>query len=1029
MTSSYVCHTCRRNLHGRLNRRDWLPRRTFISLLDIVPPPQTPHPDQKRNDKDIYSEERSVDAEAALDGAVDNGIDGEKSIKFGRYSRFRHASRAASSLPDLTPKKDNLRDLRPSKQHGFDSLSPLEAMRLNPTPTAVERKFERRGKPAKTVVDHEDGPAAKLYKVLTREGDNAKEAWEMFQELYLKPGKECDAMRKPSRQDQVIIREYKLFRKLLRTMTTCWVPGQDNGLPSPAEVVSTLHSYGVMGQSWYLLEILEMLYRLTRLNANQINGDSVEAKLILEEQILSLWSQFMRNSPSQWISGQNQLVIKEKAKSLADWNGTPDPTRLNFSKKLGSDAYKFHFRLHRMFVGVPTASSLHLAAAALLTFDYFTHQYCRDYATPSVQVPYEPFLHLMVRVLHGAEDTDIPATLAISLLKDNRVSEEEVIKVQTRLAKAQQRVALAIAVDDLQVLGSEAIRLSQEQENKLIGYFYGRIKRQIERKNRGVIDQLWQQAQLAYHSAEGGESSPNLIPPKIYSAFLFGYRDLQEPERQADVWNHMLKAGMTPTQEQWGLMMSARMRHLNSMEHIWDRMIASGANPDHHTWCTRISGHIYYGDPEEAIHFLYQWGNDWYDEIKEMFESQNLAVPEMAHLHRNGLTVPRPDTDVLTTVITALVQRKGGQGRRLDLVPDAFAWAKAFAIKPNSWTYNTLFRTCLKDGNLKEAMQILAKMKEDDIVPDAYTFYGFADFVFKQANKSAMSQDEQYRLVFSILDMLERRGLDPNTVFFGSMINSLLKSGRDRTPNISAAMMLVRIMTEKNVTISSHIWTSLMTYYFQEGRRPEGPGVPDWNAIDALWRQMNQTQPLSLDAVFYDRMIEGYAAFGAIARAEKLLERMGKEGKRPGWSPLTALLSAYIDQGMLAEARSLVSEIVSSTGLFQSGIRVRSATDTSRNPARARFFATATEAGLLSGNEDLNAIKEFKVPDDGGMEDLEDGEGYQFGSSQKIEQVERMNHNEGLDDFDEMMQREEQFKGPVDLMPGWDEVVDGVKSR
>lgn len=405
-----------------------------------------------------------------------------------------------------------------------------------------------------------------------------------------------------------------------------------------------------------------------------------------------------------------------------------------------------------------------------------------------------------------------------------------------------------------------------------------------------------------------------------------------------------------------------------------------------------------------------------------MFEDSKVDVPEMERLTRDGPTIPRPDTDTLTTIITALVQRKSGKGRRLDLVPDAFAWAQTFAVKPNLWTYNTLFRTCLKDGNLKEAMQILAKMEEDKITPDAFTFYGFADFIFKQANKSAMSADEQYRLMFNILDMLEQRGLEPSNVFFGSMINNLLKSGQDRGPNLPAAMLLLRVMLEKNVPVSSQIWTILMTHHFQQGRSEGGSGVPDWNAIEGLWKQMNQTT-LGLDAMFYDRMIEGFASFGEINKAVNMLERMGKEGKRPGWSALGALLEAFVDQQLVDQARGLVRDVAAGTGLLREG--VRSARDTTRNPARERFFEIAQHAGLTEDEGiDMVAVKEYRVGKQQGMGmPMGVEEGYtSFGSGSSIVERERREEEENrVRDLEDI---ERQFKEERQLMPGWDEVVE-----
>ena len=947
-----------------------------------------------------------------------------------RYSRFGQRSDPAPSLLDLPVNADNLRSLKAAgRSRGIDNLTPSEAARLVPRPSKDDVEFETPIPVSRTAraAEDENGPAVQLFAILSEKDVDAEAAWAYFHEHYIEPGKENAALKGPSQKERAIIREQLLFKKLLRTVASQWVPG-DESLPAPAEMVKTMHEYGIMGQGWYLLEILEMLYRALRLRASNDDGqeNAEEKRVIVEEQLLSLWSQFFRNCPSEWITKGKQLKLQPVEGTHIDWNGLPDMEELNFSKKMGGDAYRFPFRVHRMFSGVPKASVQHLAVAALFTLDYFASQYCHPYATQNERIPYEPFMRLMLKTLHSAQDTELVSSLGVALLQDNDVPEELVAKIQKRTVHIKHRAVLAATIGDLQVLGSDSIRLTEEQDNALVGYFHGRIKRQIERHNRGVIDQLWQQALLAYGSmqSDNPSESTNMIPPKIYSAFLFGYRDLQEPERQTEIWNHMLASGMTPTHEQWGLMISARMKHLNSMEHIWERMNASGTKPDHQTWCTRLSGHIYYGNPEEGIQLLYEWGNSWYAEISKMFTEHNVPIPEMAKLHRDGPTIPRPNTVALTTVITALIQRGAGQRRRLDLVPDAFAWAATFGLKPSLWTYNTLFRTCLKDNNLKEAMQILSKMEEDSITPDEYTFYGFADFVFQQAGRSSMSGEEQYRLMFNILDLLEQRGLEPGKVFFGSMINALLKRGAAGDANLPAAEMLLRIMMKKDVPVPSAVWTSFMTYHFQSSREK---GTLNIHAIDNLWKKMNETI-LGLDGQFYDRMIEGYASFGEINRAIMMLERMGKEGKRPSWGALASLLQALVEQNLMEKAGELVRDAATWSGLLKDGVRTYR--DTSRNVARERFFEIAGSAGLLAEEVDMRSVREYRVSEGGGMEiPMGVGEGYgrqQDRGEERATFGESEAAGEQLKDLGEI---EREFSSGFQMMPGWDDVVERPSTR
>jgi len=150
-------------------------------------------------------------------------------------------------------------------------LTPLEAAKLVPPPSTDEPEPEF-DDPLPTVrgpqpTERGDGPAVRLWNMLAAQDVDVKEAWQFFHEQYIQPGKEGKALRRPAAEDQVVIREKKLFRQVLRTVASHWQPGQDD-TPTPADVVNTMHEYGIMGQGWYLLEILEMLYRVRRLGTS-----------------------------------------------------------------------------------------------------------------------------------------------------------------------------------------------------------------------------------------------------------------------------------------------------------------------------------------------------------------------------------------------------------------------------------------------------------------------------------------------------------------------------------------------------------------------------------------------------------------------------------------------------------------------------------------------------------------------------------------------------------------------------------------
>ncbi|KAK6434796.1 hypothetical protein LTR95_009026 [Oleoguttula sp. CCFEE 5521] len=134
--------------------------------------------------------------------------------------------------------------------------------------------------------------------------------------------------------------------------------------------------------------------------------------------------------------------------------------------------------------------------------------------------------------------------------------------------------------------------------------------------------------------------------------------------------------------------------------------------------------------------------------------------------------------------------------------------------------------------------------------------------------------------------------------------------------NADAARMLLEHMASHGLEPSTHIYTILMSFYFS--RTP-----PDFAAVDALWQRIkraNAGHGAPVDGIFYDRMIEAYAKHHhtlGIASSMQFLERMGKEGKRPGWRALEAIARALADRQEWARLGVLVSDLRSNKGMLR----------------------------------------------------------------------------------------------------------------
>ncbi|KAF4305997.1 hypothetical protein GTA08_BOTSDO07196 [Botryosphaeria dothidea] len=91
------------------------------------------------------------------------------------------------------------------------------------------------------------------------------------------------------------------------------------------------------------------------------------------------------------------------------------------------------------------------------------------------------------------------------------------------------------------------------------------------------------------------------------------------------------------------------------------------------------------------------------------------------------------------------------------------------------------------------------------------TFTIILNSIFRSSSAAAMSQEEQNDKVTAILQNLDARGFEANAHVYSSLIDGLLKSHG----NEQAGKAVLRHMTAKKIEVPPHVYTILMTYYFQ----------------------------------------------------------------------------------------------------------------------------------------------------------------------------------------------------------------------
>lgn len=421
-----------------------------------------------------------------------------------------------------------------------------------------------------------------------------------------------------------------------------------------------------------------------------------------------------------------------------------------------------------------------------------------------------------------------------------------------------------------------------------------------ERQNLDILERLWTQAQEIFtdDSSRTTENAPLTL--RLYEAFLNAFFQLRRPQSGLQVWNSMLQSGFEPTVRTWNVMMKSChiSRDINIMESMWQHMRDSGLQPDAISWSTRIYGHFRVGSIRDGMSALDEMGREWVESQKR--RRSKSAVPE------DSAEVPKPDTAILNTAISALRGAKSFQ------IPSVLAWSRLFNIEPDIATYNALLAISLGAGQATDAANILQQMAASSVEPNSSTFTILVDSMLSTTLLGDMTQDEQKDKIMNLISSFEESGMIVDQQGYALLIDRMLKDHS----NLTAARSVLAHMATRKVECTPHIYTILMTHYFD--RDP-----PELLAADALWNDIENSRQQGMDVIFYDRMVEGFARHGDVGRTMAFLSRMSKEGKRPGWLAMTAVVQCLARNHEWDRVGQIVMDCHKQEGLLSVGLRGR----------------------------------------------------------------------------------------------------------
>jgi pentatricopeptide repeat protein len=419
-----------------------------------------------------------------------------------------------------------------------------------------------------------------------------------------------------------------------------------------------------------------------------------------------------------------------------------------------------------------------------------------------------------------------------------------------------------------------------------------------ERQNLDILERLWTQAQEVFtdNSSRTPENAPLTL--RLYEGFLHAFFQLRRPQSGLQVWNSMLQSGFEPTVRTWNVMMKGChiSRDINIMESMWQHMRDSGIQPDVVSWSTRIYGHFRVGSLRDGMSALEEMGREWADAQKR--RRSKSSIPE------NALETPKPNTAILNTAISAL------RGSKASQIPSVLAWSRPFNIEPDVATYNLLLAISLSGGQSTDAANILQRMAASNVQPNSSTFTILVDSMLSTTLLGDMTHDEQKDRIMELISSFEQGGMNVDVQGYALLIDRMLKDHS----NLTAARSVLAHMAARKVACTPHIYTILMTHYFDAN-------PPELLAADALWNDIQNSKEHSMDVIFYDRMVEGFARHGDVGRTMAFLNRMSKEGKRPGWLAMTAVIQCLARSHEWDRVGQIVMDCHKQEGLLSVGLR------------------------------------------------------------------------------------------------------------
>uniref|UniRef100_A0A060TGM4 ARAD1D31834p n=1 Tax=Blastobotrys adeninivorans TaxID=409370 RepID=A0A060TGM4_BLAAD len=293
--------------------------------------------------------------------------------------------------------------------------------------------------------------------------------------------------------------------------------------------------------------------------------------------------------------------------------------------------------------------------------------------------------------------------------------------------------------------------------------------------------------EAVYHEAQTKEKVTGVKLTEVsYARFISCFAQSTMVNRAFDIWNDLMKSGITPTNLGWNALLQAgalsRKDRRDIVDQIWTHMEKAGVSPDADSYATLIELNFRDHQIDRAL--------DIFSDVQSgKIPNVNVSL-KIFNIMLNGLL--KNDMISEAEALRAEGKQKGYVG--------------------NIMTYNSFIRTYIDTKQYNKIETLLTEMGEDQIAPDVVTYTNLIDATFKKSRDSGVSP---MPVVDDLIKDMAANGIKANTIAMTSIIGGLIKS----TGDIHAARALFDTLLHRNLHPNQRTFATIIDGELTYGSR------------------------------------------------------------------------------------------------------------------------------------------------------------------------------------------------------------------